>query len=770
MILKKLTIKRIVFIFMLSFLIAWLTESVIVDSKQGETLKTELVAVTGSLLEKSNVNHEDYDDLYYSSSKAFSRVTDKGRLVCLDFPATEIGSVELEFEQPLADDSLIVINWNQIPINEFLKIKDDFDEDDDTDKNIPVYSPYKTTRMWADAGTEQYRFSLPVESYTHLDFYVQQDYVLKDVKYSREPLSVTSRRFNWTEAAILSAIVFVLLLILSILLPVAADNVFSFVKRPGKRLYNIRKSVVRWLLISIGCIGVTALYEFGDYVSNDYFCFQKALFCFCLLMMTSVLWFNRKHFKEKIDKIMFALILITGFMIVGTNLNSNTCFDGDVHYRRALKSSYFFSDKAVITQSDAFYIDSGEYFIPEQSSAYKFAKHRITASPKELSEGSKALNEAYTNGNYYITDSMHHVMGIAYLPYSLLLFLCRAMKLPFSLVYMISKCGNLLVYAVSMYLACRRLSSRKLLFAVLALLPMHIFMAGNYSYDGWLIGLITLSMVYIIEEFKQPNEVITNRSAAVIFLAMGLGIAPKPVYFPLILTFLLLPKTKFRSAKHRKLLYSAVVILSIMAVAILAYSKGGAMEGVAGGKGGDIHDYANIGIFPLEQMKYVLKHPGSYILVVLRHLMSYFEADQFRWNFGDWKTLGCLSLNNCIISMLLILLSTFVDVSDGRDVLPFQKKQGLMFRSGIAVSAFLAVLLICTALYCGNTYVGAKLIEGVQPRYFIPLLFPLSYLITKTGLRRTTEKPVYEIALIVLASLNTTLAVKEKIIEQIANL
>jgi uncharacterized membrane protein len=203
-----------------------------------------------------------------------------------------------------------------------------------------------------------------------------------------------------------------------------------------------------------------------------------------------------------------------------------------------------------------------------------------------------------------------------------------------------------------------------------------------------------------------------------------------------------------------------------MIIVLLGVTMGGAIEGAAGSKGGDIHDYANAGIVPIEQMKYILTHPISYMLVWFRHIISFFSPYRLQNIFGDWKTLGLLSTTNCTISVLLVVLTAMIEMNDDIFV-SLTSKNKIAVKSALVLSIVLSVLLICTALYCGNTPVGSASINGVQPRYYIPLMFPLTCAVTKTGIMKTTKKPIFEIVLITGAVLNTVMSINDMIISNI---
>ncbi len=758
----KLTIGRAIIIIVLSFIIAFLIEAVINDSLQGKSLKTEQVGEVSSLLEISEFHYGDYDDSYYSEIKTFDRVLDEGRLACLDFPETKIGSVKLEFESPLSADSLVVLNWNKRPIADYSETRNDGGAVKASGNDTPqkdFFSPYKTTRMRADAGSQEYVFSMGEEVYTHLDIYVQQESVIKDVKYSPLPLSVTSRRFNWAETAAFFVGAIIVQLLLYYLLPNVSERYMLFIQKKCICLYDARKGLFKWAIITVFCGAFTALYAFCDAVANDVTCAQKSFFCFCLLMITAILWFNRKKFFENYNKIIFGLILISGLMVAGTSMYGNSGFDADVHFKRALNSSYFFSDTAVITQADAFYIDSGEKFFDNNSVHTPLFRYRISQSARELYEGQKTLDKAYHNGNYYFDVPLRGYRALAYLPSAVLLFLGRALHLPFSICYLLGRTGNLLVYAVLMTMALKRLKERRILFGVLSLLPMHMFMAGNYSYDPFLTAFVTYAFVCFAEEYRALDKQLSTRQLMIYLICIIIGISSKPVFFPLLLLPILYPATKFGSKKKRILCYLFSITSVLILFAFLMFVKDTDMEG---GKDIRVSDLVDCN----RQIQHVLMHPLSYIVLLFKFNVTFWGFENFTTIFGDWKTLGYLPSWICALSLLILVLSVLLDSNVARPE-KMTLKQSWIFKFGILGCVLLCVVMVSTAFYCVCSPVAANSIIGVQPRYYISLMFPLTYLITNTGIMKTTKKPIYEIVLISGAVLTTVLSVNEMVIQRI---
>ena len=61
-------------------------------------------------------------------------------------------------------------------------------------------------------------------------------------------------------------------------------------------------------------------------------------------------------------------------------------------------------------------------------------------------------------------------------------------------------------------------------------------------------------------------------------------------------------------------------------------------------------------------------------------------------------------------------------------------------------NAAVCVVLVATALYISFTAVGADYIAGCQPRYLLPLLFPMAYFIGVDGVTTKINKNAMAVA------------------------
>ena len=689
-------------------LLTLLTELIITD-RSVRSISREQDSGAVSLLEEAQLTYTDYDDFYYSLPKFLPRTEEPEGLLCFDFSKTVIGSVKILFEAPMTADGFITLNYANVPAN--------------AERN--QFSPFSTMRMAYSAGDTEFMASLPVKEYSHFDIHTDEKAAVAEVFVSPLPLAVAKRTFSVVEALVLFAVYAAMLCVPVLAIPKAYEAVSVGVKAVRGWFSARYKRILKTAAVLIVCVGAAFAMELFTGLFGSYFTPQRAVFWGGLVFMTAELWLWRKECLEKPENTFLLLSLALGGVIAFTGLNFPTSFDADMHYENALRSSYMFSGEAVVTQADAHMIHNGEAYYDPDTDDGRALLFRTDRNLVFLQEGRQALDAAYRSGNYYTVDTSWDIGKLVYIPYGVTLTLGRIMRLPFRTLYDFGKLGSVLVYSLMMYAAAKRLTSRKMLFIIMALLPMPLYLAGNYSYDYLIIAGISLGFVYFIEEYKNPGQPLSIKSGIIMLLSFFIGISPKPVYFPLLLLPLLLPKSKFPEKKQR-LVFSLLTIAAILILIVLMFTS--VSGGVTDLRGGD---NVNSG----GQVRYVLTHIPEYLKVLANHIISSIGFDFFLYCYFDWKMFGVASSGIVLITALLLGFLILVEPDDA-DSFHVSRCQQITLRTSIALLSAATSVLVISAMYAVFNNVGSKLIIGVQPRYFIPLFFPLTYLIQKTAVEK----------------------------------
>jgi hypothetical protein len=303
--------------------------------------------------------------------------------------------------------------------------------------------------------------------------------------------------------------------------------------------------------------------------------------------------------------------------------------------------------------------------------------------------------------------AVSHYTFVPYLPQAAAIWLGRSLGLNALLLSYAGRLGNLCAAVLLLYLAIRTTPVFKLVFGALGLLPMSVQQAASLSADASTSGAAFVLVAVLLRLAVGPPRPVRPRElAGLYFLAAWVGLCKLP-FAPLALLYLAVPPGRLGS-RHRYLLAGAGLLLVSFGAAAL--TSRAAHAGVP-------PSYtlrAGYHVSPGEQTEVIRAAPLRFARVCLRNCVE---------NGPTWVTmlwsLGCLdaplpplAANGFLIFLVILGLA---DRTPGIAV-PVRVKAAAILAAGACL------VLILTALYLGWTAVGAEIIEGIQGRYFIPLL------------------------------------------------
>ena len=229
-----------------------------------------------------------------------------------------------------------------------------------------------------------------------------------------------------------------------------------------------------------------------------------------------------------------------------------------------------------------------------------------------------------------------------------------------------------------------------------------------------------------------------------------LACLPKEVYFPLLLLPFLLKKNSY-TEKHSHKKHILICIASVVVV-LLAFSVELYKAIIAGG---DMRGGADVST--MGQIKFILSNPLEYTGILLKFLeqyMSFSTAKQYvtfmaylGQGFG-WTTLLCM-----------LIAATITDKNE-YDL----RSSNVLIRTTSIGLFFVGLCMVATSMYVHFTPVGLQTINGCQPRYIIPLLFPFLSVIGSAKIDIHFNKLVYNTAFISAVSLILFIDVYQKVI------
>lgn len=469
----------------------------------------------------------------------------------------------------------------------------------------------------------------------------------------------------------------------------------------GKCLFTI----LTILLLIVAAIGAAFIYGYfiigrpntlGTYFNPYHFLF---FLCIIFAVCAGILYL-RGHIKS------FAHLFLIITLIIGFCYSFSfpgypaVSWDEAVHYQRSLDASH-------ITHCS--YSRADMNMLEMKYSIHRNLDDMVNTYEKIEGLQDRIVLEGARSYFYYLYQY------ISYLPAGLTLSVCHLLDLSPTLTFSIGRYMNLIMYALLVFFAMKRLRSGHAILAVIAWFPLNVFLASNYSYDWFLTGTVMLGFSYLVTELQTPNEKLTRKNACIMLLSFFFGIGAKAVYFPLILLCLLLPASKFQSKRVHTIfrLSIATAVLIMLATFVLPFvtSSGASGTDVRGG----------LDVDAVRQIKYALTHPFTYAKVLFHFLFDdYLNLKNASAYTCEFAYLG--SVNYGLPIMMLLTAACLVDHK-----LLDQQVLTSKFRIVTILICGITIVLFASTLYAAYTPVGADTIKGCQARYLEPVIFPLAF-------------------------------------------
>ncbi|MDR1953506.1 MAG: DUF2142 domain-containing protein [Clostridiales Family XIII bacterium] len=472
------------------------------------------------------------------------------------------------------------------------------------------------------------------------------------------------------------------------------------------------KRVCRNVGVVLAAIAVSAGAEWiiSRIIGADFIVFRWAFIAAALLVVLALI-----KFRGNAEKLFLAISLTVGLMMAIVFPIGQVTWDEVVHHFYAVKQSYFGDAYVTMAERNAGSIAQEDYFDSD--------------TRKPLVD-EKNAEYALGYDNMWHKNYLRSYINVGHMPSGLFLYIGRAMGLPFSLLFIFGRFANVLVYALIVYFAIRKLKTGKYILAVIALMPTALFLASNYGYDYWVTAFMMLGFVYYFDELRRPQERLQLKNLLIMVGSFVLALGPKPIYFPLLCILYFIGKQKFETQRLHRLYIVFVTLAMLFAVMsfVLPYllSTGGLEGDVRGG--GDVNT--------AEQIKYILAHPLEYAQTLWEFTKLYFS---FSYLSGTITFFAYLDFGfSATIPFVLLFLVVFTD----RDEID-RLNTGIRVKSYVTLACLFTMILVFTCLYITYTPLGLKEINGVQPRYILPVAFPFLMVLGSSRIRNTMNKILY---------------------------
>ncbi len=270
---------------------------------------------------------------------------------------------------------------------------------------------------------------------------------------------------------------------------------------------------------------------------------------------------------------------------------------------------------------------------------------------------------------------------------------------------------NMIICTVIMYFAIKKIPFGKNILLVLSIIPIAIEGFGTISPDGLTLAICSLFISYTLYIAFDKNKMCGTRETTILTIIGIIVSLCKIVYMPLIFLCLIIPKEKFKDKKER--ISSLATIISLGVIVNLIWLVFGSLTLL----------YTNTNTYlgtqqsgTMIKVMAILSNPIGYIQKLFytigiksnQYFLSLFGG-QLEWN-------ETIKLN--IIPYVLCAISLIASFTDENLKIAFKKYQKMIILLIIVVIS----LLIFTSLFIQWSSNDLLYIDGVQGRYFLPIL------------------------------------------------
>ena len=323
----------------------------------------------------------------------------------------------------------------------------------------------------------------------------------------------------------------------------------------------------------------------------------------------------------------------------------------------------------------------------------------------------KSISKEYTIFN---NTALYNFM--VYLPQSLGVFICRLFHLNKYFMLYIPRLFNLLCYLALIYYSIKIIPFCKEIILLISLNPMSLQEAASFSPDSLTICSSIFLISYIMYlSITKKGKLLTKKQYTVLLLMSILFSLCKIVYIPLCLLNLILPLNKFKSKKDYYLKKLTLILIPIL-INLLWLKIASKFLIVF-----------QSGVNTPMQVKYILFNPFNYLKIIFNTTKingRMFLTTMFGSNLNLYN-IYTSNLYSYISLILIIILSILYKKSIN---IKFKIKEKI-----IIFFIFISIIfLIFTSLYVQWTPLHSKYIDGIQGRYFIPILLLIPFLFTNS--------------------------------------
>ena len=495
------------------------------------------------------------------------------------------------------------------------------------------------------------------------------------------------------------------------------------------RISTFTKNKFYIIICAIVLLVWGGIYYIGSYCQSVYI-------VVALLILITSIFLHRITSRPSFDPKHLAMLVIFLGTAYSFILPACSVPDEDFHFTNAYKvSNYLMYGTGIESQTDTI-------------SMRKDDSNRLTRAYYNYDFIDYYKSPVFVEDNLTVVNNVKRDNTSAYsYPYFLAgitITICRILHLGSPILMFLGREINLLFFAFCAFISLKNIPYYKNSLIAIFLFPMTLITAASFSYDSFNTSMIILFASFVYKMIYSTDRV-QFIDLLMSFLTYVLFTPIKIVYCVMIILCMLIKKDKFVHA-WRKNVYVVSMLLSAFMLSMLThgeivkfllsrqvysaetYIEAGQViiegdEIVENSSDAELEYNPDTGELILSDRKWtvsdVIHHPINVVRLLLRTIFDNFELyvlNMIGYYYG-WFTYK-ISIIYSLIILVILLLSAF-----GEEIKP-ENSSNNMYYGGVWM---LCILLILGTMLLAETYISMKTLNGVQGRYFIPVVILAVY-------------------------------------------
>ena len=273
------------------------------------------------------------------------------------------------------------------------------------------------------------------------------------------------------------------------------------------------------------------------------------------------------------------------------------------------------------------------------------------------------------------------------------------------IIFYAGRLFNFLFSALIIYKAIKIVPCHKKSFLFIATIPMFIQQMVSYSYDSVLNSICLFFVAYVLRIIYNRLEV-KLKDKIIVSLLLLFILSIKLIYLPIAVLLLFIPKCCFKNKQEKW-------ILIIFIILFLLVSRFAINEFLFSNQNGLVDNSGNL------QIEYILHNPLK-LLTIIKNTIICNSKVYLQGIFGYFSWFK-FHLNDIII-YLYTLYFIYIIASE-RNILA--SSQQFKYRKNkflIVIALFIMIAAVFGSMYITWSSYKLNYVDGVQGRYFLPLL------------------------------------------------